>query len=169
LSVGKGSYENNSELCLVSRAFGASGISFSTKKDTRLARFVSSNNAKWGGSFSVDFDSEYLRALSSPGSYKRVYLTRYGLPLHDAISALRTYKNLLLIVTDREAFGPVSKRADFNIGISTQPHSSASAIALFLHEFYSGRELAMHFENARYKVVPSERGAHVEKAAHARQ
>jgi tRNA (cytidine56-2'-O)-methyltransferase len=49
------------------------------------------------------------------------------------------------------------------VSITDQPHSSTSAIAVFLHEFYSGRELAMHFENARYKVVPSEQGVHVEK------
>ena len=55
--------------------------------------------------------------------------------------------------------------ADFSVSITDQPHSSSSAVAVFLHEFYSGRELAMHFENARYKIVPSEQGQYVEKVS----
>src|SRR5271157_833132 len=166
LSIGKGTYEHNSELCLVSRAFGASGLLLSSRKDSRLTKFVKLNNTKWGGSFSVDFDSDYVEVLDSESSYKKVYLTRYGVPLHDVIESLRTYKNLLLIISDKDALGSVSARADFNVSISGQPHSSSSAVAVFLHEFYSGRELAMHFENASYKVVPSERGVRVEKADH---
>jgi tRNA (cytidine56-2'-O)-methyltransferase len=163
LSIGKGTYEHNSELCLVARAFGASGVVLSSRKDPKLVKFMRLNNSKWGGSFTVESESNYMKALDQEGSYKKVYLTRYGVPLQEVISTLRTYRNLLLIVTDKEAFGPASSRADFSVSITGQPHTSASAIAVFLHEFYSGRELAMHFENAQYKVVPSERGVHVEK------
>ena len=138
-------------------------MSFSSRKDPKLIRFVQLNNSKWGGGFTVEFESNYRKALDPESSYKKVYLTRYGVPLQEVIGTLRTYRNLLLIVTDKEAFSPVYTRSDFSVSISNQPHSSTSAIAVFLHEFYSGRELAMHFENARYRVVPSEQGVHVEK------
>jgi tRNA (cytidine56-2'-O)-methyltransferase len=163
LSVGREPYKTNAEMCLVARAFGASGITFSSRRDPRLSRFVQLNNSKWGGSFSVDFDSNYVKALDPESSYKKVYLTMYGMPLQDVIGTLRTYKNLLLIVTDKEAVAPVYTRSDFNVSVTGQPHTSASAVAVFLHEFYSGRELAMHFGNARYKILPSEQGMHVEK------
>lgn len=163
LSIGKEPYQSNSELCLVARAFGAAGVTFSSRKDQRLIKYMQQTNNKWGGSFAVDFESNYMKMLGQESSYKKVYLTRYGVPLQDIIGTLRTYKNLLLIVTEKETFDPAYARSDFNVSITDQPHSSTSAIAVFLHEFYSGRELAMHFENARYKVVPSEQGAHVEK------
>jgi tRNA (cytidine56-2'-O)-methyltransferase len=151
---------------MVARAFGASELIFSSKKDPRLTKLVRSNNKKWGGSFSVGFEPDYMKVLDSNNNYKSVYLTRYGMPLQDVIGTLRTYKNLVLIVTNKEAFGPAYTKADFSVSITAQPHSSVSAIAVFLHEFYSGRELAMRFENARYKVIPSEQGAHIEESDH---
>lgn len=72
---------------------------------------------------------------------------------------LKTYKNLLLIVTLKEEVNPIQRIADFSISVSSQPHCSAAAIAIFLHEFYNGRELAMHFENAQYKLVHKESGS----------
>jgi len=39
----------------------------------------------------------------------------------------------------------------------------SAAISIFLHDFYQGRELALHFENAKYKVVPQERGFRIDK------
>lgn len=113
----------------------------------------------------MDFEKDYVKAMDCGSNYKKVYLTRYGVPLQDVIGTLRTYKNLLLIVTSKEAFHPAYTKADFSVSITTQPHSSASATAVFLHEFYSGRELAMRFENARYKILPSENGAHVQKVS----
>ncbi len=163
LSIGKETYQSNAELCLAARAFGAAGVVLSSRKDPKLVKYMKLTNSKWGGCFEVEFESNYMKALDKESSYKKVYLTRYGVPLPEVISTLRTYRNLLLIVTDKEAFSPAYMHADFSVSITAQPHSSASAIAVFLHEFYSGRELAMHFENARYKVVPSEQGVHVEK------
>ncbi len=110
------------------------------------------------------FQSDYKKVLDSASNYKKVYLTRYGTPLQGVLYSMRTYRNLFLIVTEQEAFKTMFSYADFGVSITDQPHSSSAAVAIFLHEFYSGRELAMHFENARYKIVPSSRGIHVEKS-----
>ena len=69
-----------------------------------------------------------------------------------------TYKRIVLIVTDKEDVDYINKVADFKISVTSQPHCRAAAIAVFLHEYYKGRELAMHFENAKYKFEKRQRG-----------
>jgi tRNA (cytidine56-2'-O)-methyltransferase len=149
------------DLCLTARALGASGITFVGKKDSSISRYLNSINGKWGGKFRVEFVKNYKDALKSALKYTKVYLTQFGAPLHSKKSLLRTYKNIVLIVTPKKERNNLHRIADFNVSVSTQPHCSTAAIAVFLHEFYEGRELAMHFENAKLKVVPKMRGVEI--------
>ncbi len=167
LVIGKGNRESYLDLALVSRAFGASSITFCAK-DARdigpISRGISRTNSKWGGKFSVSYAKNWKDFIKEKKNYLKIYLTRYGVPMKKLEYQVRTYKNVLLIVSFTEAIRPLYKAADFNISITAQPHTSASSIAVFLHDFYNGRELAMHFENARYKIVPEEHGIHVQKS-----
>lgn len=158
-----GPYSVNLNMCLTARALGAAEIIFIGRKDQRLPRYMGAVNAKWGGSFKVKFMGRYAEAIKSASRYAKVNLTRFGVPLKQKIYQLRTYKNILLIVSLKDEAGPIHRLSDFNISISSQPHSCTASIAVFLHEFYNGRELAMHFENARFKVIPKERGAEVRR------
>ena len=163
LVIGKNTFENNMDICLSARAFGASNVTFVTKRNPRLERHFKSLNKKWGGSFFVSFTNNWKNFLMEKKNYKIVYLTRYGVPITKVEYSLKTYKNILLVVTQTEGVKNLYKMADFNISITSQPHCSSAAIALFLHHFYEGRELAMHFENAKFKVIPEERRIHVER------
>jgi len=163
LAIGNNVHESNKDLCLAARAFGAMSVTIAGRRDNRLIRECKAIKSKWGGSFEVSFTDDWKAYLSKKKTYKTVYLTRYGIPLDRMIHSLTTYKNIMLIVTLSESAKDVYKLSDFNVSITSQPHSSAAAVAVFLHHFYEGRELAMHFENARYKVVPSEREIHVER------
>jgi tRNA (cytidine56-2'-O)-methyltransferase len=156
LAIGRSPYQVNLDLCLTARALGASEITFIGEKDGKLQRYIANLNKKWGGRFKVQFAKSYQQALKSATKYKKVYLTRYGMPLQTKSYMLKTYKNLVLIVTLKDEVNSIHKIADFNISVSSQPHCSSAAIAIFLHEFYNGRELAMHFENAQYKLVPKD-------------
>jgi len=40
-----------------------------------------------------------------------------------------------------------------------------SALAVFLHELFEGREMEREFEGARLRIVPQERGKRVEGKA----
>ena len=53
--------------------------------------------------------------------------------------------------------------ADSNIAVSSQPHSEVAALAVFLHEYFDGKELEKKFKNAKIRVVPQERGKKVEE------
>ncbi|MCL5429977.1 MAG: hypothetical protein M1504_00700 [Candidatus Marsarchaeota archaeon] len=163
LVIGKNGYESNLDLCTAARAFGASNVTFSSKKNSKLIRHFGTMNKKWGGTFSVSFTNDWKKFIDDHRNYKVVYLTRYGVPINKVSYSIKTYKNILVVVSISDAMKQVMQISDFNVGITTQPHCAASAIAVFLHHFYEGRELAMHFENAQLKVVPDERSVHVEK------
>ena len=167
LVVGRASGETSLDLCLVARAFGASSITFAPGPKANasgLVRYSSALNRKWGGRFSITFAKDWKRFISEKKNYVKIYLTRYGIPIKKVEYTLKTYKNILIIVSMSESVKSLYKACDFNVSITNQPHTSASAIAVFLHNFYNGRELAIRFENAAYKVVPSEHDIHVEKA-----
>ncbi|MGC8669687.1 MAG: tRNA (cytidine(56)-2'-O)-methyltransferase [Candidatus Micrarchaeia archaeon] len=153
LVIGNYSHESMLNIAETARAFGAMEIAFTGKEDKSIKRHISALNSKWGGKFSVLFIKNYHEFINSKIHYKKVYLTRYGVQINKAIYTLRTYKNLLVIVTSKDVKSSVGKLADFSVSITAQPHSGASALAVFLHMFYEGRELAMHFENAKYKIA----------------
>ena len=153
LVIGGCSSECKETLAETARAFGASEIAFTGAEDRHIKYIMASLNSKWGGRFAVTFVGNYMHYINSKTPYKKVYLTRYGTPVAKSIYTLKTYKNLLVIITMKEAHKQVSKIADFGVSITTQPHSGASALAIFLHMFYEGRELALHFENAKYKIA----------------
>ena len=164
LVIGKYEHVIGIDMCLTARAVGASEIIFTGKKDAKMVRYVNNLEKTWGGRFKISFVKNYKEALDSATKYMKVYLTRYGIPLQKLSYQLNTYKNIMLIVSSDKASSPtLHKLADFNVSITEQPHCGCAAIAIFLHDFYRGRELAMHFENARYRVVPKEHGIAVEK------
>jgi len=47
--------------------------------------------------------------------------------------------------------------------VTSQPHSEISALSVFLHELYGGRELSRTFEGARMRIIPHARGKKVVK------
>lgn len=163
LVIGKNTVENNMDICLAARAFGAANVTFVGKKSPKIDRYFKALNRKWGGSFAVSFTNDWEGYLADKKNYKTIYLTRYGTPISKVEYSLKTYKNILVIVTLSESIKSLYNMSDFNVSISTQPHCAAAAIAVFLHTFYQGRELAMHFENAQLKVVPETRRIHIEK------
>jgi len=163
LIIGKGSFENYIEMIMTARAFGASSLILTDKRNERLARYAKGLCNKWGGVFDVYFTNDWRRVLKEKRNYKSVYLTRFGMPINSKLSMIKTYKNLIVIVTMNETYKPIFERSDFNVSITPQPHTNASAIATFLYTFYTGRELALRFKNAKLKVAPSEHSIHIER------
>ncbi len=166
LVVGKVSYENSLDLFLVSRAFGASNITIISPgriNTEQLIKKCNKINRDWGGKVAISFSNDINKFIKSKKNYIKIYLTRYGTPIKKVEYIIKTYKNILLMLSMEEHEKRLYKIADFKISITNQPHSSEAAIAIFLHNFYNGRELAIHFENARYKIAPSGDSLHIEK------
>ncbi|MEM3093651.1 MAG: tRNA (cytidine(56)-2'-O)-methyltransferase, partial [Candidatus Caldarchaeum sp.] len=72
-------------------------------------------------------------------------------------------EQLLVVVGGEKVEGGVFRLADFNVAITSQPHSEAAALAVFLDWLQEGRELERVYDDARILVEPSERGKKIFK------
>jgi tRNA (cytidine56-2'-O)-methyltransferase len=149
-------------LCLVSRALGAEAIYLEDVEKDVLGT-VDEVTRKWGGNFEVVIGRPWRSVLTEARSEGRkvVHLTMYGLPLQDVIPELRSAEKLLIVVGGPKVPGRVYHSADYNVSVTTQPHSEIAALAITLHEVQFGEELKRSFGKSRLRIVPSPRGKRV--------
>lgn len=145
---------------LVARAFGADNLFYSGLKDSSMERSLQAVAKQWGGSFGVAHVRDW-KSLIREWSGKSVHLTMYGMPIQKKISQIRNASDLLLIVGGEKVPPEVYQLADWNLGVTNQPHSEVAALSVFLHEYFQGRELSKKFSGARKTVIPQARGKKV--------
>jgi tRNA (cytidine56-2'-O)-methyltransferase len=147
---------------LVARAFGASEIIYSGETDDKLIEGLKDVTKRWGGQFKIAYEKNWRRLIKK---YKKksvvVHLTMYGLPVNKEIGKLRRKKNLLVIIGSEKVPGEIYQLADYNIAVTSQPHSEVAALAVFLHEYFHGKELNKKFKKAKIKIIPQSRGKKV--------
>jgi tRNA (cytidine56-2'-O)-methyltransferase len=145
---------------LVARAFGAHKIIYTGEKDAHLEDSIKNVVKNWGGPFEIEYSDSWKKIM---GIYKKknfcvVHLTMYGLPIKKEISKIRKKKDLLVVIGGEKVPSEVYHTSDFNISITNQPHSEVAALAVFLHEFFKGKELEKKFKKARIKIIPQKTG-----------
>lgn len=139
---------------LVARAFGASSIVYSGDRDGEMMGSVEKVVSEWGGPFSVSHGDWKKEVKGFRGA--KVHLTMYGMPLEKKIREIRKKRNVLVIVGGEKVPGEIYRLADYNVAVTSQPHSEIAALAVFLHDYFMGKQ--KKFRNARLKIVPQERG-----------
>ncbi|HIQ29950.1 MAG TPA: tRNA (cytidine(56)-2'-O)-methyltransferase, partial [Candidatus Caldiarchaeum subterraneum] len=90
-----------------------------------------------------------------------IHLTMYGLPLKQVIGEIRRInkeQELLIIVGGPKVENEIFHLADYNVAVTSQPHSEVSALAVFLDWLHEGKELEKEFEDARLKITPQKQG-----------
>lgn len=151
-------------LFLAARAFGADGVVYSGQRDRRIEGEVRELGEVWGGSFEVEYGADWrgvIKAWRDRGG-EVVHLTMYGLPVKDVIDPIkRSPRDKLVVVGGAKVPGEVFRLADWNVSITNQPHSEVSALGVFLHELFEGRELFKEFGDARLTIVPQAKGKKV--------
>jgi tRNA (cytidine56-2'-O)-methyltransferase len=148
----------STHVALVARAFGARSITYSGQHDAGLEESVKKICETWGGPFKIKYNPDWRNLIKNFRGIK-VHLTVYGEPLQNIIDNLReTPRDVLIILGGPKVPSEVYQLADFNISITLQPHSEVSALSIFLHEFFRGKELMKTFENAKVRVIPQPRG-----------
>lgn len=153
-------------LMLAARAFGAKGVYVEGQFDENLVKVVNEVNSRWGGDFRITPVKNYVSLIKEwkDRGGEVIHLTMYGLPLNEVIEEIRASpKRKLVIVGGEKVPSVVYELADWNVSVTNQPHSEISALAVFLHELFEGRELNLEFKNAKYKIIPSPRGKRVIK------
>ena len=118
---------------------------------------------RFGGPFSVEQTDEPKRVVREfPG--RVVHLTMYGLPVQDVEGEIRDAHvdgPLLVVVGAEKVSFDVYEAADWNVGVTNQPHSEVAGLAVFLDRLFEGLELDRAWEGADRRVVPMATGKKV--------
>ena len=144
---------------LAARAFGADGM-YLAADDSGVAGSVRDVAARWGGSFFVEDGiswKKFVRAWKEKGGAV-VHLTMYGLPLREVIGEIRGKEEILVVVGAEKVPGEIYGLADYNVSVTTQPHSEVSGIAVFLDHLFEGAELNRSYPDAELRIYPSRDG-----------
>ncbi|QSG05790.1 tRNA (cytidine(56)-2'-O)-methyltransferase [Halapricum desulfuricans] len=147
---------------LTARALGADRL---VLEDAAAGRkeTVTDITDRFGGPFEVEVTDRTLgRVRSWEGSI--AHLTMYGQPIQDVEAEIRTAHReepLLVVVGAEKVPFEIYERADFNVGVTNQPHSEIAALAVFLDRLFEGRELERDWQDAEKRVVPQETGKRV--------
>lgn len=147
----------------MARAFGADQLYYTGEFDTGLEQSVEKVVKKWGGNFRIEYVSSWRSFLQS-WKGKKVHLTMYGLPLKNVIGEIRELfksHDLLVIVGGEKVESEMFYVVDYNLAVTSQPHSEAAALAVFLDYLFEGAEMDRTFPDAMFYVIPSPRGKRV--------
>jgi len=149
-------------LCLVSRALGAESIYIGDAEKDVVGTLEEVNKA-WGGDFKAILGMPWRKVIRDSKAEGRtvVHLTMYGMPIQDKIEELRKLGKLLIVVGGPKVPGKVYHESDYNIAVTSQPHSEIAALAIVLHEIQSGEELKRAFGKSRLRILPSPKGKRV--------
>ena len=126
-------------VCLTARAFGASKIYLAGERDNRLMENVRDTASRFGGNFEIEYTESAMGVINrwKRDGGKVVHLGGAKVP------------------------GKVYKAADWNVSVTTQPHSEVSSLAVFQHLLMDGKEFDLEFENPVLEVIPTAHGKNV--------
>lgn len=151
----------SSHLFLAARALGADGVIYTGQRDRTIEATIQKVTKAWGGSFEVTYRPQaagVLQEWKARGG-ALIHLSMYGLPLQTVVDGIRVSPaDKLVVVGGAKVPRSVFDAADWNVAVTSQPHSEISALSLFLHELFEGRELGKPFDGAELRVVPQVRG-----------
>jgi tRNA (cytidine56-2'-O)-methyltransferase len=144
---------------LTARALGADRVVLAGAGGSR-AETIADITDRFGGPFEVETTDEPTRRIRD-FSGAVVHLTMYGEPIQDVqadIGADHDSGPLLVVVGAEKVDFEVYERADYNVGVTNQPHSEIASLAVFLDRLFEGRELDREWEDPDRVVVPMETG-----------
>ena len=155
----------STHLLLAARTFGAKRAIYTGTQDDSLEESIKKIVSDWGGDFTLEYARNW-KTVFNEWSGKTVHLTMYGISYQDIIGEIRSDPSpKLVVVGGSKVPGEVYGAADWNVAVTGQPHSEVSALALFLHELYKGRELELEFPGANLTVIPQAKGKKLKKTS----
>ncbi|RKD97876.1 tRNA (cytidine(56)-2'-O)-methyltransferase [Halopiger aswanensis] len=172
---------------LTARALGADRVWFPDNAGQSLET-VADITDRFGGPFEAEL-TDSPKALIRNWEGRVVHLTMYGERVQDVEDEIRAAHSsggegeaddgdeskgadedtgggepLLIVVGSEKVPFDVYEEADWNVGVTNQPHSEVAGLAVFLDRLFEGRELEQEWEGADRTVIPMETGKRVESA-----
>ncbi|UCH37561.1 MAG: tRNA (cytidine(56)-2'-O)-methyltransferase [Candidatus Bathyarchaeota archaeon] len=151
---------------LTARAFGADKIIYSGQRDEQIEERIKKVTETWGGAFQVEFEKDWQKTVIEWKKQRGevIHLTVYGLPISEVISHIRTSKlDKMIIIGGAKVPRIVYDLSDWNISITSQPHSEISALSVFLYELLKERMASKIFDGAKLKVIPQLKGKEIRR------
>jgi tRNA (cytidine56-2'-O)-methyltransferase len=81
--------------------------------------------------------------------------------VENKIRTAHTSNSVLVVVGSQKVPFDVYDAADYNVGVTNQPHSEVAGLAVFLDRLFQGRELAREWTGGEKRVLPMETGKKV--------
>ena len=130
---------------LTARAFGAEGMLLAGS-DKSVVNNIQDVASRWGGSFWVTNCTDWKQELKrwKEGGGKVLHLTMYGKNLPNVISKIDANK-LMVVVGAGKVPTELYDLADYNVGVTNQPHSEVAALGVLLDWLQMGKELTKDF------------------------
>ena len=149
---------------LTARALGADRVILAGEGASR-AGTIRDITDRFGGPFAVETTDRPMARLDRWDG-KVVHLTMYGLPIQDVEAEIReTHAGgtpLLVVVGAEKVPWDVYEAADWNVGVTNQPHSEVASLAVALDRLFEGAQLDREWEDAASEVIPQAEGKRVE-------
>ena len=147
---------------LTARALGADKVVLANAARNQADTVIDITD-RFGGPFDVASTEEPKRLIRDFEGCV-VHLTMYGEPVQEVevdVREAHVEAPLLVVVGAEKVPFEVYEHADWNVGVTNQPHSEVASLAVFLDRLFEGRELDRDWENPDRVVVPQETGKRV--------
>ncbi|WP_284013661.1 tRNA (cytidine(56)-2'-O)-methyltransferase [Halobaculum litoreum] len=149
---------------LTARALGADRVVLPDNAG-QSAETIRDITDRFGGPFAVELrDDQRAYARRFEGTV--VHLTMYGERVQDVEADVRgdsvdADTPLLVVVGGEKVPFDFYEEADYNVGVTNQPHSEVAGLAVFLDRLFEGAELEREWTDADRVVLPQETGKRV--------
>lgn len=150
---------------LTARALGADRVILPGNA-TQSRETVADITDRFGGPFEAEL-TDSPRSVVRDWDGRVVHLTMYGQEVQTVEKEIRAAHReapILVVVGAEKVPFDVYEAADWNVGITNQPHSEVAGLAVFLDRLFEGRELDREWEDADRRVIPEATGKRVESA-----
>ncbi|MFC7068932.1 tRNA (cytidine(56)-2'-O)-methyltransferase [Halobaculum lipolyticum] len=149
---------------LTARALGADRVVLPDNAG-QSAETIRDITDRFGGPFAVELRDDQ-RAYTRNWDGTVAHLTMYGERVQDVEADLRADSvasdtPLLVVVGGEKVPFDFYEAADYNVGVTNQPHSEVAGLAVFLDRLFEGEELEREWEGADRVVLPQETGKKV--------
>ncbi|MGM0604538.1 MAG: tRNA (cytidine(56)-2'-O)-methyltransferase [Halobacteriota archaeon] len=147
---------------LTARALGADRVIL-PENAGQAKETVEDITGRFGGPFTVELNDRQT-AIVRRFEGTVVHLTMYGEPIQTVESEIRAAHAdgpLLVVVGGEKVPFEVYEAADWNVGVTNQPHSEVAGLAVFLDRLFEGRELGQAWVDADRRVIPQSSGKKV--------
>lgn len=151
----------STHLVLCARALGAEKAIYTGTRDPKYVENIVSIVSEWGGGFKLEYAESYRSVLRN-WKGKIVHLTMYGLEAGEAAEEVKQVDEpLLIVVGGAKVPWDVYELSDWNVSVTTQPHSEVSALGIFMYLIGGPESLKHEFPGGRIKITPNAKGKDV--------